>query len=171
MDYETMKAAIEAQFCIGHFVPSPYWEGKIPTHTNWSWPVDAVRQQLHVPANTLWDERIMALVSQGQATYALSFGEPWTYDEAGNMVTIPNWRDTVPFEEWAEIAIYARGVLWLATLYGRPYVNWRNRPHGSPTGSSCMARARRGCTPHATRRSGHASIPKRPPSGDRKSVV
>jgi hypothetical protein len=139
---ETMKAALEAQWLMGHCDPQPhhdptgmYMDDHEYLHVHpdcpiidWSWEADEVRQQLHVPLNALWHERVMALMAQALAEPFLRIGEPWTYDSEGNMVQIPQWEDTVAIEDWTQISIFARGVLTLATLYGRPYVRFEESP-------------------------------------------
>lgn len=124
MEDEQVKAAIEAQFLMGHWVPSAHWDGVKVSH--YSWDVDAVCQQLHVPCNALWDQRVLELEAQGLATFTL-YAAPITYDEHGNEQEIPGWRDE-PSEQWGEVCISARGVLRLAELYGRPYVKLEESP-------------------------------------------
>jgi hypothetical protein len=55
------KAAIEAQFLMGHCVPAAHMAMDRTTITSCSWDVDAVRQQLHVPLNALWEQRVLDL--------------------------------------------------------------------------------------------------------------
>lgn len=124
MDSETMQAAIEAQFLMGHCVPSHHWDGT--TITDWSWDVDQVRQQLHVPLNDLWGQRVLELEVQGLATFYM-YAPPVTWDEDGNESLIPGWEDE-PREEWGSVSIHPRGVLRLAELYGRPYVKLEESP-------------------------------------------
>ena len=68
MDDQTWTAAFEAQFLMGHVVPSPHTAMDRRTITGWSWDVDQVRQALHVPANSLWDERVLELEANGLAS-------------------------------------------------------------------------------------------------------
>lgn len=122
MDYETMKAAIEAQFLMGHCVPAGHLAMDRTTITDWSWDVDQVRQQLHVPLNDLWDQRVLELEAHGLATFTF-YAAPITHDEEGNPHEIPGWQDA-PREEWGSVNIHPRGVLRLSELYGRPYVKF-----------------------------------------------
>jgi len=101
MDSETMKAAIEAQFLMGHCVPSPHMARDRTTIVNWSWDVDIVRQQLHVPLNAVWDERILALEVHGLAAFCMD-APPVTWDEDGNESLIPGWEDE-PRERWGSV--------------------------------------------------------------------
>ena len=126
MDYKTMKAAIEAQFLMGYWPANPYMAMDRTPITDWSWDVDLVRQQLHVPCNSLWDKRVLELEVQGLASFCLH-AAPVTWDEQGNEHEIPSWRDD-PREEWGSVGIHPRGVLRLAELYGRPYVKLEESP-------------------------------------------
>ena len=119
MDSETMQAAIEAQCLMGYRPANPHMAMDRTIIVAWSWDVDQVRQQLHVPCNALWDERILALEAQGLASFTL-------YSAAATH-TSPGWRDD-PREEWGTVNLHARGVLRLAELYGRPYVRLEESP-------------------------------------------
>ena len=126
MDDETWNAAFEAQFLMGHCVPSAHTALDRTTIIGWSWDVDQVRQQLSVPANALWDERVLELEAQELASFCM-YCAPVTWDEQGNEEVIPGWQDE-PRDKWGSVGIHPQGVLRLATLYGRPYV----RLHESP---------------------------------------
>ena len=119
MDYETWKAAIEAQFLMGYWPPSPHMAMDRKAIVNWSWGVDQVRKHLHVPLNDLWEQRVLELEAQGLASFTL-------YSAAATRER-PGWRDE-PREKWGTVDISARGVLKLATLYGRPYVRLEESP-------------------------------------------
>ena len=126
MDHLLWKAAIEAQFLMGHCVPAGHMSMDRTTIVDWSWDVDIVRQQLHVPLNALWDERVLELEAQGLASFCL-YSAPVTWDEQGNESVTPGWEDE-PRENWGTVDISARGVLRLAELYGRPYVKLAESP-------------------------------------------
>ena len=96
------------------------------TITAWSWEVDVVRQQLHVPLNALWEERVFTLEMQELASFSFH-AAPVTWDEQGNEHEIPGWQDE-PRERWGSVDIFPRGVLRLAELYGRPYVRLEESP-------------------------------------------
>ena len=121
MDDQLWKAALEGQFLMGHCVPAPHLAMDRTTITGWSWDVDQVRQALHVPANRLWDERILELEMQGLASFSMA-AAPVTHDEHGKEHDIPGWRDQ-PRERWGSVDIHLQGVLRLAELYERPYVH------------------------------------------------
>jgi hypothetical protein len=126
MDDETLKAAIEAQFLMGHCVPLVHVAMDRTTVTAWSWDVDQVRQQLQVPLNTMWEQYIFELEIKGLATFTFGVA-PVTYDEQGHQHEIPGWHDQ-PRENWGSVSLYPRGVLRLADLYGRPYVRVDESP-------------------------------------------
>ena len=126
MDHLLWKAVIEAQFLMGHCVPSAHLAMDRTTITDWSWNVDEVRQHVHVPLNALWDERVLTLEAHGLATFTF-YAAPITHDEQGNAHEMPGWQDE-PRERWGEVGITARGVLRLAELYGRPYVTLEESP-------------------------------------------
>ena len=92
----------------------------------WSWDVDQVRQQLHVPCNGLWDERVLELEAQGLASFCMNVA-PVPWDEDGKESVIPGWEDD-PREDWGTVGIHPRGVLRLAELYQRPYVRLDESP-------------------------------------------
>jgi len=119
-------AAIEAQLLMGHCAPAAHVAMDRRTVTGWSWDVDQVRQQLHVPLNTLWEQHVLALEMQGLASFSF-YTTPYTYDEEGQGQEIPGWQDE-PREQWGSVGIHARGVLRLAELYGRPYVRLEESP-------------------------------------------
>ena len=118
--------AIEAQFLMGHWPASAHLSRDRKTIENWSWDVDHVRQQLHVPANALWDERVLSLEMQGLATFTWH-AAPVTHDEDGNEHVMPGWEDD-PREEWGSLSIHPHGVLRLAEQYGRSYVRCKESP-------------------------------------------
>lgn len=120
MDTLEMIATIEAQFLMGHRAPSGHVDAARQTILDWFWNVDQVRQQLHVPADAVWDLRVLQLEADGLAHFTFSVA-PVTYDAQGTAHEIPGWRDD-PREQWGSVSISPRGVLRLATLYGRPYV-------------------------------------------------
>jgi len=126
MEYETMRAAIEAQLLMRHCGPSPHLSSDGARIVDYSWDVDHVRQALHVPLDALWDERVLELEMQGLASFCLH-SPPVTWDDDGTEHEIPSWRDE-PREEWGTLSLYARGVLRLAELYGRPYVRVSESP-------------------------------------------
>lgn len=138
MDYETMKAAIEAQFLMGHCVPAGHLAMDRITIVDWSWHVDQVRQQLHVPLNSLWDERILKLEAHGLASFCFNVA-PVTHDAEGDLHEIPGWEDDSPREDWGSVSIHPRGVLALATLYGRPYVKLEESPALLANGSRIVS--------------------------------
>lgn len=119
-DPARIVAAIEAQLLMGHSPASPHLALDRATILDYSWDVDLVRQALAVPANTLWDQRVLELEAQGLASFCL-YSAPVTWDEQGNESVIPG-RDNQLREHWGSVCIYSRGVLTLATLYGRPFV-------------------------------------------------
>jgi hypothetical protein len=119
-------AAIEAQFLMGHCVPAFHVGDDQQTIVDCSWDVDQVRQQLHVPADALWDERVLALEVEGLAHFSF-YTTPVTYDEHGQAHEIPGWRDQ-PREHWGSLSVYAAGVLRLSVYYGRPYVRYHQAP-------------------------------------------
>lgn len=122
MDDLTMwQAAIEAQFLMGHCVPSPHLAVDKTTIVEWGWDVDQVRQHLHVPLNELWEQRLLELLAHGQATFTM-YGMPYHEDAEGRAVDVPNWQDTLPFDDLSDLDIFASGVLRLADRYGKPYV-------------------------------------------------
>ena len=82
--------------------------------------MDEVRQQLHVPLDALWEQRVLELEMHGLASFSF-YVPPITYDEDGNEYEIPGWQDE-PREHWGSVNIHAPEVLKLADLYGRPYV-------------------------------------------------
>jgi hypothetical protein len=88
--------------------------------------VDQVREQLHVPLNALWEERIFELEMQGLATVSFAVA-PVTTDAEGHVHEIAGWQDT-PLEHWGSVDIHPRGVLRLADLYARPYVRLEESP-------------------------------------------
>ena len=121
MNDTVIKAAIEAQFLMGHCPPVEHVAMDRTTVTGWSWWVDTVRQQLHVPLNDLWEQRVFELEVQGLADFTFDV-PPVTYDEQGNEHEIPGWEDE-PREKWGSVQhIHPGGILRLAELYGRPYV-------------------------------------------------
>jgi len=126
MDDATRKAAIEAQFLMGHCPANPHMAEGRTTIIDWSWDVDLVRQQLHVPLTDLWEQRVLALEAQGLTHFCWDVA-PLTYDDEGNEHEIPGWRDA-PREAWGAVSISPRGVLTLAELYGRPYVRLQESP-------------------------------------------
>jgi hypothetical protein len=126
MDHETMKTAIEAQFLMGHCVPSAHVAMDNTTITGYSWNVDQVRQQLHVPLNALWEQRVFALEVQGLASFSF-YVAPLIHDEEGHEHEVPGWQDQAR-EQWGSVGIHPRGVLRLAELYGRPYVKLEESP-------------------------------------------
>jgi hypothetical protein len=126
VDTQLLKTAIEAQFLMGHCVPSAHMAMDRTTITSWSWDVDQVRQHLHVPLNALWEQRILELEMQGLATVSFAVA-PVTTDAAGRTQEIPGWQDT-PLEHWGSVDIHPRGVLRLADLYERPYVRLEESP-------------------------------------------
>ena len=85
-----------------------------------------MRQALHVPLDTLWDERVLALEMAGLAVFCLHTA-PLEVDEQGAEREIPGWRDQ-PRDQWGTLSVSAPAVLRLAALYGRPVV----RAHESP---------------------------------------
>ena len=133
MDDQTWIAAFEAQFLMGHSVPAPHLALDRTTITGWSWDVDQVRQALHVPANALWDERIVELEMHGLASFSM-YAAPVTWDEQGQEHVIPGWQDE-PSEKWGSLDITPQGVLRLAELYGRPY----RAPGGIPSRAGPLA--------------------------------
>ena len=96
------------------------------TITGWSWDVDQVRQHLHVPLTTLWEERILELEMQGLASFSMDVA-PVTWDAQGQEQEIPGWQDE-PRDKWGSVSIHPQGVLRLAQLYGRPYVRLEESP-------------------------------------------
>lgn len=126
MDHVMWKAAIEAQFLMGHCVAAGHLSMERTSIVGWSWDVDEVRQHLGVPADALWDQRILALEAQGLASFCF-YVAPVTRDAQGTAHEIPGWQDQ-PREEWGSVGIHPRGVLRLAELYGRPYVKLEESP-------------------------------------------
>ena len=126
MDDHTWTAAIEAQFLMGHRVPAAHMALDRTTITGWSWDVDEVRQALHVPADELWDERVLALEMHGLASFSMDVA-PVTWDTEENAHEIPGWQDEAR-EKWGSLDIHAAGVLRLAELYGRPFVKLEESP-------------------------------------------
>jgi len=126
MDTETMKAAVEAQFLMGHCVPSRHIGEEGTIITNWSWDEDQVRQALHVPLNALWEQRVLELEMNGLAVFSFDMA-PVTWDAQGNEHESPDWRDQ-PREEWGSIGIFPAGVLRLAAWYKRPAIRWYESP-------------------------------------------
>jgi hypothetical protein len=116
VDYATMKAAIEAQMLMGHWVPAQHMALDRRTIVGWSWEVDTVRQQLHVPYTDGWDAHVFALEQQGLASFSF-YAAPQT----------DAWQDE-PRERWGSVGIHPEGVLKLAALYGRPYVRLEESP-------------------------------------------
>lgn len=125
-DLATITAALEAQFLMGHWAPGVHVDVTRQRILNWSWDADIVRQQIHVPANAEWDERVLHLEAEGLATFSF-YMAPIASDAQGNEYEYPGWQDE-PRDRWGSVDIGARGVLKLAELYGRPYV----RLHESP---------------------------------------
>lgn len=123
MDIDRLKAAIEAQFLMGHAVPSPHTNQDRTAIVDFSWEEDQVRQALHVPLTDLWGQRVLELEMQGLATFCCHT-QPVRYDDNWNEIgEIPGWRD-MPRSEWGTVSIHPPGVLKLATLYSRPYVTF-----------------------------------------------
>lgn len=120
MDHSLVKAAIEAQFLMGHRVPNMSVDAGGKHVTDWHWDVDLVRQQLYVPLNNLWDARILELERQGLTSFAYYTAPK---DEAWDAAF-----ENEPRENLGSVDIYARGVLKLADLYGRPYVRYGESP-------------------------------------------
>ena len=145
MDDQTWTAAFEAQFLMGHCVPSAHLAHDRATITNWSWDADQVRQQLSVPLTALWDERVLELEMQGMASFSMHVA-PVTWDEHGQEQEIPGWRDE-PREKWGSVDILPQGVIRLAALYGRPYVKLEESravlAHWQLVQAECAAREQR----------------------------
>jgi hypothetical protein len=120
MTDEVMRAAIEAQFCMGHVGASIHTSMDRTTVENYSWDVDQVRQALHVPLTPLWEERVFDCELQGLASFCFNVA-PYFYDNDRVEHEIPGWRDE-PRDNWGSLSIHPAGILRLATLYGRPYV-------------------------------------------------
>jgi len=133
LDAAGWQTALEAQFVMGHCAPSRH-VGRDPSTVSdaeqttlaWAWDADEVRQALHVPANAVWDQRVLELEINGLAEFVLDM-EPITWDAEGTETVIPGWRDE-PRERWGYVDVYAPGVLRLAELYGRPYVRVTESP-------------------------------------------
>jgi hypothetical protein len=126
VDDETMKAAIEAQFLMGHYAPAQHMAMDRTTIVAWSWDVDTVRQQLHVPCNDTWEQRVFDLEVHGLASFSF-YAAPVTYDEEGTAHELPGWQDE-PRERWGSVGIHPAGVLRLAEIYQRPYVRREESP-------------------------------------------
>ncbi len=122
MDDSTVRviAAVEAQFLMGHRIVSPSLDYDGVTITEYGWWEDEVRQALFVPLDDTWGERVLELELQGLASFSM-YCAPLYWDADGTRQEIPGWQDE-PREKRGEVHIYARGVLKLAALYGRPYV-------------------------------------------------
>jgi hypothetical protein len=141
IDTGIIKAAIEAQFLMGHCVPGTTRDEN-NTITAWSWDVDQVRQQLAVPLNALWEEWVFELELQGLASF-IFYTEPVEWDEEGNEREVPGWEDE-PRDNWGFVSIHPDGILRLAELYGRPYVRLEESPallaHWQLVQAECEAR-------------------------------
>jgi hypothetical protein len=142
VDGALYTAAMEAQFLMGHIVPNPHVAIDRRTIETWSWEEDSVRQALHVPLNTVWEQRVLELEVHGLASFAYG-APPVTHDAAGNAHEIPGWED-MPRDQWGSVSIHPAGVLTLATLYGRPYVRLEESPavraHWQMVQRECKAR-------------------------------
>jgi hypothetical protein len=126
-DVLMMVTAIEAQFLMGHYPASVHHTGDLTTSIHaWSWHEDIVRQQLAVPRDAQWTERLLALEAQGLTSFSF-YTTPGEYDEDGMFHEDPSWRDQ-PREDWGYTNIHAPGVLRLAERYGRPYVRCGESP-------------------------------------------
>jgi hypothetical protein len=126
MDSERMKTVLEAQFVMGHYVPSGHTAMDRTTIVDWSWDESLVRQALNVALNEAWDAHVLNLEMNGLAVFGL-YAPPIYHDENGNEVEVPGWRDE-PRSNWGSVSIYAPGILKLATWYRRPFVQFHQAP-------------------------------------------
>ena len=114
MDMALFTAAVEAQFLMGHRVPTTHVDAGRTQLVTWSWQESEVRQALHVPLDDLWEQRVLALEGAGLVCVSLLGPEPGSEDE--------------PREDWADVSLFPQGVLTMATWYGRPYVRQAESP-------------------------------------------
>ena len=127
--HKTMQAAIEAQWLMGHWEATCHMAVDRTTMVDGAWNVDQVRQQLHVPCNTLWNKQILAREAHGLADLTL-------YSAAATHAH-PGWRDA-PRAQWGTADSAACGVLRGGQGRGAP----RQRHHASAVwehGTDCRA--------------------------------
>jgi hypothetical protein len=126
MDEGEWKAAIEAQWLMGHCAPAAHVAMESRAITGYSWGVDEVRVQLAVPHTALWEQRIRALELHNLASFTCE-SAPVSRDAEGPEHACPGWADA-PREPWGSVGIHPLGVLTLADLSLRPYVRLEDSP-------------------------------------------